>query len=188
MEEDVEKLAKEFYQEYYTIIPDNGVIPRRNFAPNNVVELDAIVKVIKDDSAADLPLPEKATEGSSGYDLRANIEKPILLNAIGSSAIIPTGIRIQLPRRFEAQIRPRSGLAAKHGITVLNTPGTIDSDYTGEIKIILINLSTNRFKVERGMRIAQMVICGPLPEVALAPVDEFEETERGSGGFGSTGI
>lgn len=134
-----------------------------------------------------LPDLVQATEGSSGIDLySAQDHDPILLNTVGSQAIIPTGIAIELPVGFEAQIRPRSGLAAKHGISIVNAPGTIDADYRGEIFVILVNLSSNRFRVERGMRIAQMVIqTVPMPQITY--VDDLSDTERGEGRFGSTG-
>lgn len=133
-----------------------------------------------------LPGLKRATLGSSGVDLFAANDEPICLNTIGSMAIVPTGIAIELPVGFEAQIRPRSGLAAKEGITVLNTPGTIDSDYRGEIKIILAKVTTNKFFIERGMRIAQMVV-QPVVIPELHYVEELGQTDRGEGGFGSTG-
>ena len=131
------------------------------------------------------PIPEYATEQSAGVDLRANIEDGILLEPL-SRALVGTGLYIQLPKGFEAQIRPRSGLAAKHGITVLNAPGTIDADYRGEIKVILINLSNQSFVVNPGERIAQMVIATH-EKVEFNVVDKLDETARGEGGFGSTG-
>tara|TARA_B100000035_G_scaffold64830_1_gene52655 strand:+ start:842 stop:1282 length:441 start_codon:yes stop_codon:yes gene_type:complete len=131
-------------------------------------------------------LPKYETQGSSGLDLAANIEKQIEIQP-GKSKIIPTGIAISIPKNFEIQIRPRSGLAAKNQISVLNTPGTIDADYRGEIKVILINLSDKVFIVEKGLRIAQMVLC-PVIKATLKEVTNLEATERGSGGFGSTGI
>ena len=133
-----------------------------------------------------IPLPKYETDGSSGMDLAANIDQEIEINP-GKSAIIPTGLAVSIPKNYEIQIRPRSGLAAKNQISVLNTPGTIDADYRGELKIILINLSEKKFKVEKGLRIAQMVLC-PVVKAILKEVDELEETKRGSGGFGSTGI
>ena len=132
-----------------------------------------------------IPLPKYETTGSSGMDLSANIEDDIEI-APGKSSIIPTGLAISIPKNFEIQIRPRSGLAAKNQITVLNTPGTIDADYRGELKVILINLGKNGFKVEKGLRIAQMILC-PVVKATLKEVDVLEETIRGSGGFGSTG-
>jgi dUTP pyrophosphatase len=131
------------------------------------------------------PMPEYATEGSAGMDLRANLENPVTLQSL-ERALIPTGIFIQLPDGYEAQIRPRSGLAIKHGITLVNTPGTIDSDYTGEIKIIMINLSAEPFTIQSGERIAQMVIA-KYEKAEWEIVEELTETQRGSGGFGSTG-
>ena len=133
-----------------------------------------------------LTLPTYQTSGSSGMDLLAACLEPITLQ-FGQRALIPTGISIALPQGLEAQIRPRSGLAAKHGVTLLNTPGTIDSDYRGEIKVIVINLGQEPFKVERGMRIAQMVIAEVI-KVNFNAVDNLDATHRGSGGFGHTGI
>jgi dUTP pyrophosphatase len=130
-------------------------------------------------------LPKYETNGSSGMDLAANIENEIEI-APGKSSIIPTGLAISVPKNFEIQIRPRSGLAAKNQISVLNTPGTIDSDYRGELKVILINLSDKVFKIEKGLRIAQMVLC-PVVKATLKEVDTLEKTERGIKGFGSTG-
>ncbi len=130
-------------------------------------------------------LPTYATEASAGMDLCAAIEDEITLGP-GERALIPTGLAIALPTGFEAQIRPRSGLAAKHGMTVLNTPGTVDADYRGEIKVILINLGTEDFTVERGMRIAQMVVARHA-RVNWNVVESLDETQRGEGGFGSTG-
>ena len=134
----------------------------------------------------DVALPKYETEGSSGLDLAANTDKQIRIMP-GKSEIIPTGLAVAIPKNFEIQIRPRSGLAAKSQISVLNTPGTIDADYRGELKVILINLSDKVFVVERGLRIAQMVLC-PVVKATLKEVTELEDTERGSGGFGSTGI
>ena len=131
-------------------------------------------------------LPKYETEGSSGLDLAAHINESIEIKP-GSTAIIPTGLTVSIPKNFEIQIRPRSGLAAKNQISVLNTPGTIDADYRGELKVILINLSDKVFVVENGLRIAQMVLC-PVVKAKLKEVTKLENTERGSGGFGSTGI
>jgi dUTP pyrophosphatase len=135
--------------------------------------------------AQGLDVPAYATPGSAGMDLAAAIADPLIL-APGARALVPTGLAIALPAGFEAQIRPRSGLAAKNGITVLNTPGTIDSDYRGEIKVILVNLGTQAFTVERGMRIAQMVIAR-YERIEWQVVDDLDATARGAGGFGSTG-
>jgi dUTP pyrophosphatase len=134
--------------------------------------------------------PEYATSGSSGFDLRANTQTPIILKA-GNRAIIPTGLYFELPDNFELQIRPRSGLAAKNGVTVLNTPGTVDADYRGEVKVILINLSTDDFVINHGDRIAQGVLATVTSKnvINLLKLDNISSnTERGSGGFGSTGI
>ncbi|GJL85334.1 MAG: deoxyuridine 5'-triphosphate nucleotidohydrolase [Micavibrio sp.] len=135
--------------------------------------------------AVGLNLPAYATEQSAGMDLTAALEEAIELGA-GERALVPTGLAIALPPGFEAQIRPRSGLAIKHGITVLNTPGTIDADYRGEIKVILINHGKEPFTIERGMRIAQMVV-ERFETISWKVVDSLEESERGEGGFGSTG-
>ena len=134
----------------------------------------------------EVTLPKYETDGSSGLDLAAFIDKNIEIKP-GKSEIIPTGLVVSIPKNFEIQIRPRSGLAAKNQISVLNTPGTIDADYRGEIKIILINLSDKSFIVEKGLRIAQMVIC-PVVKAQLKEVDTLDDTTRGSDGFGSTGV
>ena len=133
-----------------------------------------------------ITFPKYETSGSSGLDLSANIKTPIKIEP-GKTTIIPTGVSVSIPKNFEIQIRPRSGLAAKNQITVLNTPGTIDADYRGEIKVILINLSKETFVVENGARIAQMVVC-PVIKAKLKEVDSLDNTSRGSGGFGSTGM
>ena len=132
------------------------------------------------------PLPQYATEQSAGMDLRANIDAPIILKPL-ERKLIPTGLHIALPVGFEAQVRPRSGLALKKGITVLNTPGTIDADYRGEIGVVLINLSNEDFVVEDGERIAQMVIARH-EQGEFISVDVLDETERGEGGYGHTGV
>ncbi|MBQ9184880.1 MAG: dUTP diphosphatase [Bacteroidales bacterium] len=130
-------------------------------------------------------LPEYATSLSAGLDLRANIDEPIVLASL-QRAMVPTGLFIALPEGYEAQIRPRSGLAAKKGITVLNSPGTVDADYRGEIKVILVNLSQEPFVIEDGERIAQMVVARH-EQVQWEPVELLDDTDRGEGGFGSTG-
>ena len=132
-----------------------------------------------------IELPKYETNSSSGMDLSANIEKEIKIEP-GKISIIPTGISVAIPKNFEIQIRPRSGLAARNKISVLNTPGTIDSDYRGEIKVILINLGEKTFTVEKGARIAQMVLC-PIVKGRVKEVESLGETLRGSSGFGSTG-
>lgn len=130
-------------------------------------------------------LPDYATEYSAGMDLRASLQEPVEMLPL-QRVMIPTGLFIELPQGYEAQVRPRSGLAAKFGITVLNTPGTIDSDYRGEIKVILVNLSGEKFVINPGERIAQMVIA-PFTRVDWEQTDSLNETERGEGGFGHTG-
>ena len=132
------------------------------------------------------PLPEYATPQSAGMDLRANIDSPITLKPMARQ-LVPTGLYIALPAGFEAQIRPRSGLALKHGITVLNTPGTIDADYRGELMVLLVNFSDTDFVINDGERIAQMVIARH-EQGTFEPVDILDETERGAGGYGHTGV
>ena len=132
------------------------------------------------------PLPAYATSLSAGMDLRANIDKSITIHPM-ERILIPTGLFMALPPGFEAQIRPRSGLALKHGITVLNSPGTIDADYRGEIMVLLINLSVDDFIINDGERIAQMIIAKH-ETIEFAVVDKLDETERGSGGYGHTGV
>ncbi|HCO54808.1 MAG TPA: dUTP diphosphatase [Pelagibacterium sp.] len=135
-----------------------------------------------------LPLPTRQSKGASGYDLAAAVaEGETLVIAPGAFGLVPCGFALALPVGYEAQIRPRSGLAARLGVTVLNAPGTVDADYRGEVKAILVNHGTGPFEIRRGDRIAQMVIAA-VPDIALVEVDELEETERGNGGFGSTGI
>lgn len=129
--------------------------------------------------------PEYATAQAAGVDLRASIEEPIVLSSL-ERVMVPTGIYIELPEGYEAQVRPRSGLAAKHGISIVNAPGTIDADYRGEIKVILVNLSKDDFTINPGERIAQMVIAR-YEKVEWVEVEELSESERGAGGFGSTG-
>ncbi len=131
-------------------------------------------------------LPEYATEQSAGMDLRANIDEAITLHPM-ERRLIPTGLYIALPAGYEAQVRPRSGLALKHGITVLNTPGTIDADYRGEVKVLLVNFSTEDFIINDGERIAQMVIARH-EHATFEVVDELDATERGAGGYGHTGV
>ena len=142
---------------------------------------EILIKLLSDN----VSLPKYETEGSSGMDLAANINKKIEIKP-GATVLVPTGISVSIPKNFEIQIRPRSGLAAKNQISVLNTPGTIDADYRGEIKVILINLGTKSFMIENGTRIAQMVLC-PIAKAKLKEVKILESTKRGSGGFGSTG-
>jgi dUTP pyrophosphatase len=134
-----------------------------------------------------LNLPAYETAGSAGMDVRAAVpeDEPMVL-APGARAMVPTGLSVAIPEGYEIQVRPRSGLAAKHGLTCLNTPGTIDSDYRGEIKVILINLGAEPFTIARGERIAQLVLA-PVTQLGWAKVDTLDETSRGTGGFGSTG-
>ncbi|THV23970.1 dUTP diphosphatase [Peteryoungia ipomoeae] len=135
-----------------------------------------------------LDLPAYETAGAAGMDLRAALtEDELLTLAPGTRALVPTGFIMEIPLGFEAQIRPRSGLAFKNGVTCLNTPGTIDSDYRGEVKVLLINLGEEAFVISRGMRIAQMVIA-PVTQARITEVSETSETSRGAGGFGSTGV
>ncbi len=147
-----------------------------------------ILNLVRLPHGTDLDLPSYETAGAAGMDLRAAVsaDEPMTL-APGKRALVPTGFIMEIPAGFEAQIRPRSGLAFKNGITCLNTPGTIDSDYRGEVKVLLINLGDDAFVIEHGMRIAQMVIA-PVTQVSVAEISEVSETKRGAGGFGSTGV
>jgi dUTP pyrophosphatase len=138
------------------------------------------------DHAAGLPLPAYASADAAGMDLVAAVTRPVTL-APGERGLVPTGLAIALPPGFEAQVRPRSGLALKHGVTLLNSPGTIDADYRGEIGVVLVNLGQAPFTIERGSRIAQLVVA-PVSRVTWVETDELTETARGAGGFGSTGI
>ena len=136
----------------------------------------------------DLELPSYETKGAAGMDLRVAVDDGAAMTlAPGARALVPTGFIFEIPEGFEAQIRPRSGLAFKHGITCLNTPGTIDSDYRGEVKVLLINLGAEPFEITRGMRIAQMVVA-PVVQARVDEITEISETMRGAGGFGSTGV
>jgi len=144
------------------------------------------VKITRLEDNADLPLPAYESEGSSGMDIRAHVKDPVLVRP-GEIKFLPTGLAISLPSGYEAQIRPRSGLALHHGIGMVNSPGTIDSDYRGEIGIILINWGDEPFLIKRGDRIAQMII-SKVYRADLVIVDDLDETSRGPGGFGHTGI
>ena len=146
--------------------------------------MDKVVVNIINNSSNQLPAYE--TSGSAGMDLRASLSEPVVLQPL-QRALIPTGIHIALPDGYECQIRPRSGLAAKHGITVLNSPGTIDADYRGEIKVILINLSNEPFTINPGERVCQMIV-SRYSRVDWVQVDELDDTTRGIGGFGHTGV
>ena len=146
------------------------------------------LKLVRLTHGSGLPLPSYETHGAAGMDLRAAIgeSEPLTLKH-GERALVPSGFIFEIPDGFEAQIRPRSGLAFKHGITCLNTPGTIDSDYRGEVKVLLINLGQDDFTITRGMRIAQVVVA-PVTQVRVAEIGETGSTARGAGGFGSTGV
>ena len=143
---------------------------------------EVLIKVVAQDGAA---IPEYKTLGAAGADVCALVDAPVELNP-GDRALIGTGLFFAIPDGYEIQVRPRSGLAAKNGVTVLNTPGTIDSDYRGELKVILINLGKEKFTVNKGDRIAQ-IVAAPVTRAAFEVVDSLDQTERGSGGFGSTG-
>ena len=143
------------------------------------------VRVRRLPSGRDLPLPERATSHAAGFDLRACVESETVVPA-GGRALVPTGIQVAVPEGYEAQIRPRSGLALRHGVTLANTPGTIDADYRGEVAVIVINHGAAPFVVRRGDRIAQMVVAR-VPEVVLEDVEELPGSARGAGGFGHTG-
>ena len=146
------------------------------------------LRLVRLATGADLELPSYETGGAAGMDLRAAVpaDQPLTLKP-GERALVPTGFIFEVPHGYEAQIRPRSGLAIKNGITCLNSPGTVDSDYRGEVKVIIANLGQDDFTIERGMRIAQMVIA-PVTQVTVSEVMETSETARGTGGFGSTGV
>jgi len=150
-------------------------------AENTIVE----VLIRRLPEAADLPLPEAATAHAAGFDLRARLDEAIEIEP-GARTIVPSGIAIALPQGYEAQVRPRSGLALHRGLTLLNTPGTVDADYRGEIGVILINLGQEAVRIERGERIAQLVV-QRLPQVRLREVEELPASDRGPGGFGHTG-
>jgi len=135
--------------------------------------------------ADDLPLPVRMTDDSAGFDLRAAVPQPVTIPS-GEIRVVPCGFAMAVPRGYEAQVRPRSGLASRHGITLVNSPGTIDADYRGEVMVPLINHGRSPFIVERGMRIAQMLVL-PVPTVTIVEVDALDDTDRGTGGFGHTG-
>lgn len=143
------------------------------------------VRRVRGQADADLPLPSPQTSGSAGMDLRAAVTEPLILSP-GDRALVPTGLAIAVPLGWEAQVRPRSGLALRHGVTLLNTPGTIDSDYRGEVGVIAINLGREPFTIERGDRIAQLVLARH-GDVEVELVEDLDDTARGAGGFGHTG-
>lgn len=140
------------------------------------------VKVVREEGVV---LPKYETEGSAGLDVRANIKEPIILKSL-ERVLIPTGLKVAIPEGYEIQVRPRSGLAIKHGITMLNSPGTVDSDYRGELKVIAVNLSNESYTIEPNERIAQLVL-NKVEQIDFVEVAELDETERGEGGFGHTG-
>lgn len=141
-----------------------------------------IVKVVREEKVS---LPKYETSGSAGMDVRANIEEPIVMGSL-ERVLVPTGLKIAIPEGYEVQVRPRSGLAIKHGITLLNTPGTIDSDYRGELKVIMVNLSKDEYVISPQERIGQLVL-NKVAQMEFVEVDSLDETERGAGGFGHTG-
>ena len=148
--------------------------------------MNPVLRFVRLPHNLDLPLPSYETSGSAGMDLPAAIEETIVLDSLERTAI-PTGLQIAIPDGFEGQVRPRSGLAFRHGLTVTNAPGTIDSDYRGELKVLLVNLGKEPVTIERGMRIGQLVIA-PVVQASVSEVATLDETERGAGGFGSTGV
>lgn len=151
-------------------------------------DMRSTVKLLRLAHGQSIPLPSYETAGAAGMDLRAAVSEGASMTLMpGQRALVPTGFVMEIPEGFEAQIRPRSGLAFKHGVTCLNTPGTIDSDYRGEVKVLLVNLGDEAFAIDRGMRIAQMVIA-PVTQARVTEVTETSTTERGAGGFGSTGV
>lgn len=144
-----------------------------------------VVRILRLPHSEGLALPAYQTPGAAGLDLRAAVESPVTLQP-GGRAAIPTGLAMAIPHGWEGQVRPRSGLAFRHGLTVANAPGTIDADYRGEVKVLLVNLGPEAVEITRGMRVAQLVIARA-PQAALLEVSTLDETERGAGGFGSTG-
>jgi dUTP pyrophosphatase len=164
---------------------DRPVLRRTAFNGESPLPRPITVKIKRLAGSEGLPMPVKMTEHAAGFDVHAAVKDPVTLGP-GDIRVIPCGFAMAIPPGYEAQIRPRSGLASRHGVTLVNTPGTIDSDYRGEVQVPLINLGRNEFVVERGMRIAQMLVL-PVPRVNLVEVEELDETSRGSGGFGHTG-
>jgi dUTP pyrophosphatase len=155
---------------------------------STILSTTPVIGIVRLAHGEGLPLPAYETPGSAGMDIRAAIPagEPLVMR-LGNRVLVPTGLILEIPPGYEIQIRPRSGLAFKHGVTCLNTPGTIDSDYRGEVKVLLINLGDEEFLIERGMRIAQMVIA-PVTQVRVVEARQASDTARGSGGFGSTGV
>lgn len=150
------------------------------------VPASVTVELLRLEHGADLPLPAYQSADAAGFDLLAAVSEDLVLQP-GKRAMVPTGLAMAIPRGFEGQVRPRSGLAAKNGITVLNSPGTVDADYRGEVKVILINHGDEPFTITRGLRIAQMIIA-PAMQASLTEVTTLDATQRGAGGFGSTGV
>ena len=202
MGEDLDKKLVEYKQQiedYKTKLDFDGLVEKYKQEPfdfdkwlkdkgNFLVKPKVKVNVVNKSTN---PNPEFATDGASGFDLRADLaEDETITLGIGEYTMVPTGLYFEIPEGFELQVRPRSGLAAKHGVTVLNSPGTVDSDYRGEVKVILINHGTKPFVIENGERIAQGVIGGVMGKkmITFQSVEELSDTERGEGGFGSTGV
>ncbi len=148
--------------------------------------MSVTLRIKKLDHAKELPLPSYATADSAGLDLRSASLEPVVISP-GQRFLVPTGLVVEIPRGYEGQVRPRSGLALKHGITLANTPGTIDSDYRGELKVIMINLGEEHYMISYGDRIAQLIIA-PVVQAQIVEVDELSDSDRGAGGFGSTGV
>ena len=193
--ENIFHLTKKQLSQYQLLLnlPDSEILERISqhdimdiLNQNREIMSNVTIEIQQTKEGQDLPLPKYETEQSAGMDLMASINEEIVIRP-GQRMIIPTGIMIALPAHYEAQIRPRSGLAAKHGLTVLNTPGTIDADYRGEIKAILINLGEEDFTITRGMRIAQMIIAPCIQSEWKVVAEINSDTKRGAGGFGSTG-
>jgi len=177
-----DELVKKYEQEPFDF--DKWLKDKGNFLVKPKVKVNVVNKSTN-------PNPEFATDGASGFDLRADLgEDETITLGVGEYTMVPTGLYFEIPEGFELQVRPRSGLAAKYGVTVLNSPGTVDSDYRGEVKVILINHGTKPFVIENGERIAQGVIGGVMGKkmITFQSVEELSDTERGEGGFGSTGI
>jgi dUTP pyrophosphatase len=202
MGEDLDKKLVEYKQQiedYKTKLDFDGLVEKYKQEPfdfdkwlkdkgNFLVKPKVKVNVVNKSTN---PNPEFATDGASGFDLRADLaEDETITLGVGEYTMVPTGLYFEIPEGFELQVRPRSGLAAKHGVTVLNSPGTVDSDYRGEVKVILINHGTKPFVIENGERIAQGVIGGVMGKkmITFQSVEELSDTERGEGGFGSTGV
>lgn len=189
MSEDINKLKSDLFKaiDPSTSYSYDEFMEEYGKNSNSTIDLNSFKQQIKFVNKSDNPNPEYATEGSAGFDIRSSIDETL---EPGEYKLIPTGLYFELPNNFEMQVRPRSGLAAKHGVTVLNSPGTIDSDYRGEIKVILINHGKETFEIQKGDRIAQIVISQTLTNfLELVMVDKISEnTDRNTGGFGSTGV